>query len=110
MEDDVEDNYEGFDILRWWRGKTVKYHILSCLARDILAIPMSIVSSKSAFSTGGCVLDPYRSSLSPTIVEALICTQNWLRPPKKKIDIRDQLQDLEKVESGIQLIIIILNF
>ena len=51
MEDDVEDNYEGIDILRWWRGKTVKYHILSCMARDILAILVSTVSSESAFST-----------------------------------------------------------
>ena len=101
MEDDVEDNYKGFDILRWWRGKTVKYYVLSCMARDILAIPVSTVSSESAFSTGGRVLNPYRSSLSPTTVEALICTQNWLRPPKEKIDIQDQLQDLEKVESGI---------
>ena len=66
MEDDVEDNYEGFDVLRWWRGKIVKYHVLSYMAKYILAIPVFTISSKSAFRIGGRVIDPYRSSLSPT--------------------------------------------
>ena len=52
---------------------------MSQIARDVLAIPVSIVASKSAFSTGGRVLDEYRSSLTPDMVEALILTQNWLR-------------------------------
>ena len=45
----------------------------------MITIPVSIVASKSAFSTGGRVLDEYRSSLTPDMVEALILTQNWLR-------------------------------
>ncbi|GJU29785.1 ALP1-like protein [Tanacetum coccineum] len=44
----------------------------------ILAIQISIVASEAAFSTGGHVLDPYRTRLSTTIVEALICTQDWI--------------------------------
>jgi hypothetical protein len=31
--------------------------------------------SKSAFSTGSQVLDPFQSSLSPKTIEALICAQ-----------------------------------
>ncbi|CAI0476083.1 unnamed protein product, partial [Linum tenue] len=46
---------------------------------DILAVPISIVASESAFSTGGRVLDSFRTSLSPEVVEALICCEDWIR-------------------------------
>ncbi|PNX83382.1 HAT family dimerization domain-containing protein, partial [Trifolium pratense] len=58
----------------------VEYPILSQLVRDIMPTPVSTVASESAFSTGGRVLEVYRSSLKPDMAEALICTQNWLRP------------------------------
>ena len=45
------------DILQWWKLNSTKYPILSHMARDILAIPVSTVASESAFSTGGRVLD-----------------------------------------------------
>ncbi|KAF7135640.1 hypothetical protein RHSIM_Rhsim08G0133300 [Rhododendron simsii] len=70
-----EDDSDKFDILRWWKLNSSKYPIVSQMARDVLAIPVSTVSSESAFSTGGCVIDSYRSSLFPKTVEALICTQ-----------------------------------
>ena len=50
----------------------------------MFAIPVSTVASKSAFSTGGRVLDSFHSSLSPNTIKALICTQNWLKDVKKK--------------------------
>ncbi|XP_078156107.1 zinc finger BED domain-containing protein RICESLEEPER 2-like [Carex rostrata] len=70
---------DSFDILAWWKCNASKYPILSNLVRDVLGTPVSTVASESAFSTAGRVLDDYRSSLSPTTVEALICTQDWLR-------------------------------
>ncbi|KAI9176223.1 hypothetical protein LWI28_000012 [Acer negundo] len=39
---------------------------------------ISTVASESAFSTRGHILDPFRSSLTPKIVEGLILTGNWL--------------------------------
>jgi hypothetical protein len=39
---------------------------------------MSTVASESAFSVGGRVLDPFRTRLDPTMVEALVCTKDWI--------------------------------
>lgn len=49
------------------------------LARDVLAIPISTVASESAFSTSGRILDDFRTSLTPFMLEALVCGQDWLR-------------------------------
>ena len=67
-----------FDILTWWKTNGIKYPILSEIARDILAIPISSVASESAFSTGGRCLSQHRSKLLPKTLEALMCTQIWL--------------------------------
>ncbi|CAL1411358.1 unnamed protein product [Linum trigynum] len=73
-----EDEYK-FDILGWWSRSGMKYPTISEMARDILAVPISTVASESAFSTGGRVLDSFRTSLSPEVVEALICCEDWIR-------------------------------
>ncbi|KAK1363492.1 HAT, C-terminal dimerization domain containing protein [Heracleum sosnowskyi] len=70
---------EIFSILLWWKDNASRYKILSQIAKDVLAIPVSSVASESAFSTSGRILDPFRSSLSPKMVEALVCTQSWLK-------------------------------
>ncbi|CAL5407827.1 unnamed protein product [Camellia sinensis] len=103
MEDCEEDN-DNFDILFWWKANSSKYCILSHLARDVLAILVPTVASRSAFSTGGRVLDPFHSSLSPSMVEALICSQNWLRSPAQ-INLRDQLDELEKLASDLKAMV-----
>ncbi|KAG6430458.1 hypothetical protein SASPL_108526 [Salvia splendens] len=72
------DDVEHFDILKWW-SENSRYPVLSEMARDILAIPISSVASKSAFSLGGRILYPYRSSLAPCVFEALVCASDWLK-------------------------------
>ncbi|KAG6436711.1 hypothetical protein SASPL_101613 [Salvia splendens] len=57
-----------FDLLNWW-SEQAHYHVLSEMARDIPTIPILNIASESAFSMGGRVLSPYRSSLSCKMVE-----------------------------------------
>ncbi|KAM1512659.1 hypothetical protein ACFX1Z_024192 [Malus domestica] len=64
-----------FNCLKWWKVHWEKYPILAKIGRDVFAIPFSTVASEFAFSTGECILDDYRSSLTPMMVEALIWTQ-----------------------------------
>ena len=71
---------------------------MSKVARDVLAVPVSTVASEASFSTGKRVINPERSSLSPKMVEALICGQSWLRSSPNKIDIRQTIDDLHKYE------------
>ncbi|XP_024171622.1 zinc finger BED domain-containing protein RICESLEEPER 2-like [Rosa chinensis] len=78
--DPIEGDGEDFDLLNWWRVNEVyKYLTLVRVAKEILAIPVSTIAWKSSFSTSGTIIDQYHSSLSPRMVEALICSQNWLR-------------------------------
>ncbi|MQL72005.1 hypothetical protein Taro_004333 [Colocasia esculenta] len=75
---------KSFDILKWWSDNSLVYPTLFKIACDYLAIPASTVASEAAFSNGGRVLDQYRSRLTPDIVEALICCEDWLREEDHK--------------------------
>lgn len=86
----LEDDYvpatkENFNVLDWWKVAGTRYPTLRMIARDIYAIPVSTVASESAFSTSGRVLSEHRSRLTPGMLEALMCTQDWLRNQYKGI-------------------------
>ncbi|CAN0917081.1 Putative AC transposase [Linum grandiflorum] len=49
-----------------------------------------LVASESAFSTGGRVLNDFRTSLSPNVVEAVICYEDWLRSSPVTTFITDE--------------------
>jgi hypothetical protein len=70
---------ENFKILDWWKVAGTRYPILRKVARDIFAILVSTVASEYAFSTSGRVLSEHRSRLNSDILEALMCSQSWLR-------------------------------
>jgi hypothetical protein len=63
-------------LLMWWKINSAKFSILSEVARNVLAIPITTVAFESAFSTRGRVMDPFWSSLVPKTVEALTYSQN----------------------------------
>ncbi|KAL7603379.1 hypothetical protein Lser_V15G14672 [Lactuca serriola] len=68
-----------FDALAWWKENNLKFRILSKMAADILAIPVTTVASESAFSAGGKVIDLHRCSLGRNMVDMLICGADWYR-------------------------------
>jgi hypothetical protein len=81
LEEETLPHYENdnFDILGWWRLEGTRYPNLRLIAKDILAIPITIVVFESAFSTSGRLLSNHHSRLTPRMLEALMCSQSWLR-------------------------------
>ncbi|CAN1801629.1 Zinc finger BED domain-containing protein RICESLEEPER 1 [Linum perenne] len=68
-----------FNVIDWWKSERTKYKILSKMACEIMAIPITSVASETTFSAGGRVIDPSRSSLGQKTIEALLFSQDWLR-------------------------------
>ncbi|KAG5553647.1 hypothetical protein RHGRI_011517 [Rhododendron griersonianum] len=100
LEEQCEKETSNFDILNWWKVNSSKYVILSKVARDVLAIPVSTVASESAFSTGGRVIDQFRSSLTPKLVECLICMQDWFRAIPLPFEVEESMAEMEELELG----------
>ncbi|XP_010241568.1 PREDICTED: zinc finger BED domain-containing protein RICESLEEPER 2-like [Nelumbo nucifera] len=78
LEESLLPRIQEFDILGWWKLNNLKYPTLSRMARDILVITVSPATADSVFNTELKKLDPYRSSLRPETIEALICAKDWL--------------------------------
>lgn len=98
LAEETEDDALDFDVLGWWKMNSHRFPTISAMARDVLAVPISTVASEAAFSTGGRVLDSFRSSLTPRMAQALVCGQDWLRAKAKSAfddEDLDQLQSLE---------------
>ena len=51
---------DDFDILIWWHEHKLTYPILSILAKDVMSVPVSTVSSESCFSLTGRVIEERR--------------------------------------------------
>jgi hypothetical protein len=80
LEDElVPISVDNFQILDWWKVAGTRYPTLRKIARDIFVIPVSIVASESAFNTSGRVLSEHCSRLTSDMLEALMCSQDWLR-------------------------------
>ena len=84
MDKYLEDDYvpldtKNFNVLDWWKVVGTRYPTLRLVARDIFAIPISTVASESAFCTSGRVLSEHHSRLTSDLLEALMCSHDWIR-------------------------------
>ena len=78
LEEPLLPRISNFDVLSWWKTNGIKYPTLQMIVRDIYAILVSTVASKSTFSTGGKMVSKHHSRLHTNTLEALMCAQSWL--------------------------------
>jgi hypothetical protein len=68
---------DGCDILSWWHEHKSNHPIPSLLAKDVLIVPVSTISSESIFSLVVMLIKERRRSLTSEMVEILICLKDW---------------------------------
>ncbi|KAJ3669866.1 hypothetical protein LUZ60_010190 [Juncus effusus] len=81
-----------FDLLSWWKN-AFNYPALQLIARDILAIRASTIDSESAFNMSGRFVNPHYDGLCPHMIEALMCTKNWLSYVMEDSSLMDNYED-----------------
>ncbi|KAI3855849.1 hypothetical protein MKW92_037215, partial [Papaver armeniacum] len=87
----------------WWKNNEKRYPVLSCIARDVLAVQASTVTSESAFSSGKRILGDYRSNLTPDMLECSVILKDWWKAEMKEIykpfdPLNDDITPVDEVE------------
>jgi hypothetical protein len=90
----------GTDILGYWRKYESKYHALSIMARDFLAIPVAGVGVERVFSACRDVVTYRRSRLlGKTIDDIMICKSIW---KNEEIENNEGLIDSEDKDKLVE--------
>lgn len=63
---------DDFNILAWWKKNSNRYKMLSRIVKNVLVTPISTVVSNHLSQLGGQILDQFKISLSPKMVQTLI--------------------------------------
>ena len=95
--------FEEIDVLQWWKQHEKDFPVLSKFARDVLTIPVSTISSESAFSLSGRILDNRRMSLTPEMVEALTCLKDWELAERRQQDIIRHTDEMSEYFSSLNV-------
>jgi hypothetical protein len=57
LDSDTLQKFENdFNLLNWWHEHKLTFPVLSILARDVISVPVSTISSESAFSLCGRII------------------------------------------------------
>ncbi|KAK2656701.1 hypothetical protein Ddye_009753 [Dipteronia dyeriana] len=87
-----DGDVDQFDILHWWREHQKHFPILSIIAKQILATPVSTVDVEQKFSAGGNILEARRSFLSQESIQVQVCVDDWT-----KVEYRQQEMESEVI-------------
>jgi hypothetical protein len=93
-----------FNILNWWQRHKLTYPILALLAKDVLTVSASTISSESTFSLAGRVLEERRRRLTTNMVEVLSCIKDWeLADKHMQNTIENDMKELEATYENMYL-------
>ena len=73
------------------------------MARDILSVPVFTVSSESAFSSAGLILDERHRALSTDMVEALTLCKDWFQAEKRNQEYSGHNPELADLFSNLNI-------
>jgi hypothetical protein len=74
--DPISEYDDDFNILSWCRDQRRAYPVLSIIAKDVMTMPISTISSKSTFSLVGRVIEERWRSLISDMVEMISCLKD----------------------------------
>ena len=68
--------------LEWWKSNSSLFPVMAKLAKKYLSIPATSVRSERVFSSGGYIVNNFRSRLLPEHVNLLVFLANNLEDYK----------------------------
>ncbi|KAH0762695.1 hypothetical protein KY290_018768 [Solanum tuberosum] len=80
-----------FDLLAWWKGNTKKFPLLSRMARDVLAVPVSTIPLDKVFKQDEVQIWEKENLLGDESVERTECLKDWIRAERR-------MQGLEEID------------
>ncbi|KAK2653495.1 hypothetical protein Ddye_013351 [Dipteronia dyeriana] len=86
-----DDDVDQFDILHWLREHQKHFPILSIIAKQILATPVSTVVVEQNFSAGKNILDARRSLLSPESIQVQVCVDEWTKAEYRQQEMEPEV-------------------
>jgi hypothetical protein len=63
----------------WWKENSIRFPVLSKMAKDYLAIQAASIYSEKIFSGGALNVTKLRNALHSNTVRELICLKSWLK-------------------------------
>ncbi|KAH0652797.1 hypothetical protein KY289_030475 [Solanum tuberosum] len=73
LAEENEVERKNFNILSWWKINSPRFFVLAEMARDV-------------------------SSLTPKLVQTLVCLQDWIRSESRPISVEEDIDVLEQLE------------